>query len=272
MEWSVVYEKAIRDDGSLYFPERLTQEFLDQARRTMGSFIFANQYLNTIVPESERKFRKEWLRYTTEIPKNVKRFAFIDPAFRQNKHSDFTGIAVVFVDTDKNWYVRLATHYKLTPTQIVNKCFDLCKEFNLDAIGVEGVAYQEALIYLISEEMQRRDHFIPLKGIMRLKASKEVRIMGLVPRFEYGSLLLWPGMMDFEQEYHTFPRGTHDDILDALASIEEIVYYPEKEINKLEQPHSPHDPNYEKWIIQQYSERANQDSGGSGSFGEADHF
>jgi len=37
-KWSVVYERAIREDGSLLFPERLTQEFLDNARRTMGSF------------------------------------------------------------------------------------------------------------------------------------------------------------------------------------------------------------------------------------------
>lgn len=264
MKWDVVYERAIRDDGSLFFPERLTKEFLEQARRTMGSYLFANQYQNIIVPDDEKKFRKEWLRYTTEIPDLTYSFGFIDPAIGQRKRSDFTGISVIHVDVAGNWYLRLAARYRLTPTQIVNKAFELCDQFKLSALGVESVAYQEALLYLMSEEMNVRQKVIPVKGITRSRISKDTRILGLVPRFEWAKIFIYPGMTDFEDEYDSFPRGTHDDILDALASLEELVYYPVKENQKLEQPHSPHDPNYEKWYIQQLVERSNSQNSDSG--------
>lgn len=257
MEWSIVYEKAIRDDGTLYFPERLTAEFLDSARRTMGSYLFANQYQNVIIPDEEKKFRKEWLKYSTVLPSVSYRFGFIDPAIGQKKRSDYTGIAIIHVDQDKRWYLNYAARFRLTPSQIVNKTFEICEQFKLDCLGIENVAFQEALLYLISEEMIKRDKMLPIKGITRSNVSKETRILGLVPRFEWGRIDVYPGMIDFEDEYDSFPRGTHDDILDALASLEELVYYPERESTKLEQPHSPHDPNYEKWYIQQLVERSN---------------
>lgn len=264
MQWSVVYEKAIRDDGSLLFPERLTKEFLQQARRTMGSYLYANQYQNEVIPEDEKRFKAPWLRYYKEIPENTHRFGFIDPAIGQLKHHDWTGIAIVDVDYQSNWYLRVAAHYRLTPTEIVNKMFEICDQFKLKALGVESVAYQEALLYFVSEEMRKRQKTIPVTGITRNHTSKATRILGLVPRFEWGTLMIAPGMTDFEDEYNSYPRGTHDDILDAIASLEEIVFYPQKEEKKLEQPSSPADPNYEKWYIQQLAKRGaqSQENGG----------
>ena len=256
MRWSLVYEKAIREDGSLLFPQRLTKEFLESARRTMGSYLFANQYQNEVIPDDEKVFKPQWLRYYKTIPANTYRFCFIDPAIGQKKHHDYTGIAVIDVDTDGVWYLRVAARYRLTPTQIIDKMFELQEEWQLKGLGVEQVAYQEALLYLLSERMRATQKIIPVTGIKRNQTSKQTRILGLVPRFEWGKLLISQGMTDFEDEYGSFPRGSFDDILDSLASLEEIVFYPTKEKEKqLEQPHSAHDPNYERWIRQQMVER-----------------
>lgn len=255
MKWSVVYEQAIRKDGSLLFPERLTKEFLENARRTMGSYLFANQYQNEVIPDDEKTFKPHWLKYYKEIPSGTYRFGFIDPAIGQLKHHDYTGIAVVDVDSDGVWYLRMATRVRLNPTEIVDKMFDLVDTFQLKALGVETVAYQEALLYILSEKMKRDKKTIPVTGIKRSQVSKNTRILGLVPRFEWGRLLVAQGMVDFEDEYGTFPRGNHDDILDALASLEEIVHYPEKKEKKIEKPHSPHDPNYERWYIRNLAEK-----------------
>lgn len=251
MKWDVVYEKAIRSDGSLLFPERLTKEFLEQARRTMGSYLFANQYQNEVIPEDEKVFKPEWLRYWKEIPSNTYRFGFIDPAIGQKEHHDYTGVVVVDVDVNGFWYVRLAHRYRLTPTEIIAKMFDLQREFKLKALGVEVVAYQEALLYMLDTEMKRRQMILPVKGITRKSVSKETRILGLVPRFEWNRILLAPGLLALEDELASFPRGAHDDVLDALASLEELVFVPQKESTELKKPHSPSDPNYERWLIQQ---------------------
>lgn len=258
--WRLVYKKAIADDGTLLFPERLTKEFLERARRTMGSYLFANQYQNEVIPDDERRFKKHWIRYHSAIPSNVYRFAFVDPAIGQKDHSDYTGYCVVDVDSDGQWWTRLARRERLTPSEQVDLMFRLHAEFGLKGLGVEIVAYQEALLYMLDEEMRRRKVILPVKGIRRQAVSKETRILGLVPRFEWNRITLAPGMTDLEDELLSFPRGSHDDILDSLASLEELVFYPEKEKEKpLEQPHSPADPNYERWVIQQLAKRQSQD-------------
>lgn len=256
--WDVVYKKAIADDGTLLFPERLTTEFLARARRTMGSYLFANQYQNEVISEDEKVFKRNWLRYFNSIPQRTNRFAFIDPAIGQNKHNDYTGICVIHTDSSGLWYLVKADRYRLTPTQIIDKMFELVDVYQLNALGVEIVAYQEALLYILDEAMQKRRRILPVKGVRRQGINKNTRILGLVPRFEWGKLLVNQGMTDFEDEYNSFPRASHDDILDALASLEEIVSYPENKEVPLERPESPHDPNYERWLLHDLQKRANE--------------
>lgn len=259
MEWSVVYESATRKDGSLLFPERLTLEFLDNARRVMGPYNYENQYQNQVIPEDEKRFKPHWLRYFHSLPDTVYTFAFVDPAIGQKEHHDYTGIAVVSVDPDANWYVRVANRYRLTPTEIVEKVFEIHKTFKCQAIGIESVGYQEALLYILDEEMKKRQTIVPVRGITRSRQSKESRILGLVPRFDLGRCMVMQGMLDFEEEYATFPRGSYDDILDALASIDNVVLYPERKKETLTQPHSPQDKNYESWVIRQMVKRQKEE-------------
>lgn len=258
--WSLVYKKAIEPDGNLLFPQKLSREFLESARRTMGSYLFANQYMNEVIPAEDRRFKPEWNKYWSVLPSPCYRFAFVDPAIGQKDHSDYTAIVMIEVSEDGIWYVRLANRYRISPTQIVEKLFDLHKEFNLQAIGIEVVAYQEALLYMLDEEMRRRQEVLPVKGITRKAISKETRILGLVPRFEWGKIFLCGGLRDLEDEMSMFPRASHDDLLDALSSLEEVVFYPQKEKVKLDKPNSPADPNYEKWYIQNLAEKAKHEA------------
>ena len=253
--WSVVYKKAINDDGSLLFPERLTHEFLDKARRTMGSYLFANQYQNEIIPEDEQTFKKTWLKYFVQIPERVHRFGFIDPAISEADTADYTGIVVIAVDCEQNWYVEFAERKRLNPSQLIARAFDVCERFSLQTLGVEDVAFQRAILHFTHEEMKRRGKRIPITGVKRgTDKTKETRILGLVPRFEWGTCFLKQGLHDLELELAEFPRGSHDDLLDALSSLEEIVHYPSKVRSANVSP-SPNSPEYESWYIKQLYKR-----------------
>lgn len=248
--WAVVYDKAIRDDGSLLFPKKLSQEFLDAQKRLQGSYIFAHQYQNEIIPSEDQDFKRDWLRYYTELPQIKHTFAFIDPAISLEDHACFTAVVVVDVDSDDMWYLKMARRLRITATQTIELMFKIQEIYKPQIIGVEIVAYQEALMHFLDSEMRARGKVIPVHGVRRSgEQSKMLRIRSLVPRFEWQRILLKPGLTEFEDEYLKFPRGSYVDILDALSSLEEIAYKPEspKEVDRVR---NPNHPEYEKYYIQ----------------------
>ena len=257
MQWHVVYKGAYNQDGSLFFPEKLTHEFLERQKKEQGSYIFSNQYLNEIIPADMQTFKKEWFRYYDNLPKNVYNFAFIDPAIGQADTNDYTGVVVVAVDPDNRWYVRFARRYRITPSQIISLIFELHKNFNCQGIGIEEVAYQKALLYFLSDEMKRRMNYLPIKGIKPpTDKTKEMRILALVPHFEWGRVFLNKGLNDLELELLSFPRGAHDDLIDSLAYIPSIAFSPPPE-KQWAKPPAPNHPDYERYYIDQLQKNKN---------------
>lgn len=258
-DWSVVYKSAYNRDGSSVFPEKLPLEELDRLRKELGSYIFANQYLNKIIPDEARIFRPEWLKAYSKLPDIYNTTAFIDPAIGQDEHHDFTALTIVHADPDGNWFLRVAKRLRINPTQIVDLCFRVAEEYSPTCIGIETVAFQEALLHMVSEEMKRRQKIIPVKGLKRsTDKSKIMRISALVPRFEWGRILINQGLTDFEDEYTHFPRGAHDDLLDSLASHDEIILYPERPVPNYDNV-GPNHPMYEKKYIESLRNRRNHE-------------
>lgn len=252
MKWNVILRRAYNDDGSLFFPERLTQEFLEDKKRALGSYIFANQYLNEIIPADRQTFKREWFRYYSALPKKKTTFIFVDPALSEADTADFTGVVVLHVDQNKDWFIPYAKRYRISPPELVRHLFELNREFKPNIIGIEAVAYQKALLYFLDEEMRRRNVILPVKDVKYPnRNSKQTRILSLVPRMEFGHMMFAQGLTDLELELLQFPRASHDDLLDSLAGMEYIAYPPSSKEDEMKKPNSPSDPNYEKWFIQQ---------------------
>ena len=129
--------------------------------------------------------------------------------------------------------------------------FEIHKNFKCAGIGIEEVAFQKALIYMMGDEMKRRNQFLPIQGVKPpTDKTKEMKILGLVPRFEWGRIFLNRGLTDLELELLSFPRAAHDDLSDALSSIDLIAFAPK--VEKLwEKPLAPNHPDYEKWYLHQ---------------------
>lgn len=261
-KWACVYEKAIRDDGSLLFPKKLSEDYLKRQRKAQGSYIFAHQYLNEIIPSENQDFKKEWIKYYDEGPKVKHTFAFIDPAISLEDNACFTALAVIDVDTDGIWYLKAARRVRITATETIALIFKLQEIYKCQIIGVESVAYQMALMHFLDAEMKRRKQVVPVHAIHPgTDKSKHTRIRALVPRFEWGRIFIKRGLHEFEDEYLKFPRGTFVDILDALSSIEEIAYPPDKP-KEPQRELAPNHPQYEKQLIRKLLEKAQRTAEG----------
>jgi len=249
-KFAVAYDKAIREDGTLLFPEKLSKEFLESQRKSQGSYIFAHQYQNEIIPSDDQDFKKEWLAYYSALPKRLTTVVVIDPAISLDQEACYTSAVVLHCDENNQRYLRMAQRFKITATKTVELIFKLNEMFKPQLIGVESVAYQMSLLHFCVAESKKRNVSIPLHAIKRgPDKSKEMRIRSLVPWFEWQRTLVKPGLVDFEDEYLKFPRGSYRDILDALADAQELAYPPQKErTSNVTLP--PNHPEYERQFIE----------------------
>ena len=265
IKWSCVYDSAVRDDGSLLFPARLSKEYLDGQRKLQGSYIYAHQYLNQIIPSDEQDFKRSWLRYYEATPKYKTTFAFLDPAISLEDSACFTALTIIDVDEANNWYLKVAKRLRITATQTISLIFDVYEHYKPQVIGIEVVAYQEALMHFLDSEMKRRRITIPVHGVRRSSdVSKMMRIRSLVPRFEWQRILIKPGLTEFEDEYLKFPRGTFVDILDALSSLEELAYPPDpnrKDNRELPRNHPQYEGQYIRHLAEKKSREAEEGDG-----------
>ncbi len=250
-KFAVCYDKAIRDDGTLLFPEKLSQGFLDSQRKSQGSYIFAHQYQNEIIPAEDQDFKKEWLSYYKALPTRKTTVCMIDPAISLDQEACYTAIVVVDCDENNQRYLRYARRVRITATQTVDMIFKVYEAFKPNIIGVESVGYQMALLHFIVAESRRRNISIPIHAVKRAPdKSKGMRIRSLVPWFETQRVLVKQGLTEFEDEYAKFPRGSYVDILDAFSDAMDLCYPPQKQRKDNVQLPPTH-PDYEREYIRQ---------------------
>lgn len=62
-EYKKLIRKAYNPDGSLYFPESLSQEFLEEQRSKLEDRMFANWYLNEPIEEGSKVFHRAHMKF-----------------------------------------------------------------------------------------------------------------------------------------------------------------------------------------------------------------
>jgi predicted phage terminase large subunit-like protein len=221
--------RAINDWGALW-PEHLDLAKLeaiktDYINQGLG-FLFYQEYQNDPITDENRKFKREKIKYFTNDDLGFKKLVYyitIDRAYSMEKTADFTAIIVNGVDVENNWFIQQAERFKGTEQDLINKIFDLKAYYNPDKIGIEQKAFEYTLKPNLENEMRRRNNFFLVEELKDLGRSKNIRIEGLVPRFETGSIYLRKEQSDLVDELLMFPKAVHDDLIDALSYQLEIA-------------------------------------------------
>jgi len=197
-------------------------------------YLFYQEYQNDPISDENRKFKIEKFKYFTEKEidkKELSTFVTYDRAYSLAKTADFTGKTVISVDTENNWYVRQAIRLKATEADLIADMFDTKKHFSPQVIGVEQKAYEYTIKVALEDEMRKRGIFFSIEELKDGGTAKTKRIEGLVPRFESGSIYFKRDQTDLIDEMITFPKGIHDDLVDALAHQLGIADKPQGDIS-----------------------------------------
>jgi len=222
-------------DGKPSWSAKYTLEEIETEKdnfRKLGKLnIWLKEKMCEAISDETRTFLKEDFRYYSPslmpdlIPKcNI--FIAVDLAISEKHTADYTAIMVVGINSENHWFIFDCVYGRFDPSQTIDHIFNLVKKWRPMIVGIEKVAFQRALIHFVMKEMPARDCFFAIKELEAEK-QKELRIKSLQPRFRAKTMWLpeyasW--LTEMESELLRFPKGLHDDLIDALAYIPTFSY------------------------------------------------
>ena len=221
------------EQGHSAWPERWPADKIQEerdvfARQGKTDIWFREKMCQAISPESQ-KFKREYFKYYDTIKTDgMSIYTTVDLAVSQKKNADYSAIVTVGVNSENHWFVLDVEYGRYDPTTTMDAIFSAYEKWRPLAVGIETVAYQAALKHFLEKEMPKRNLFFRITEL-KAEKKKELRIDAMQPRFAVGSVWFRRGALwldKLESELLAYPNGAHDDVIDALAYMEQIAAVP----------------------------------------------
>lgn len=231
------YIRKVVEKGSPIFPEAICLTEADRVEaikkglklesierlKSSTDAQFYGQYLNDPLDDALLEFKREWFQTIPDAWKgeliNTPSIVSIDPAFRLKQTADRSGICVTKTLKDNSVCVMEAVGIRANPQMLVDYIFQMVDKYQpVQKVLLETVVSQIMLMNLLQDEMKKRNKFFVLHEVKpESNENKAVRIRGLIPHYSNRRIFHMPHLMDLENELLEFPKGMHDDIIDALS-------------------------------------------------------
>lgn len=236
LEYYDVMNRQIVENGKLIFPKKFNKQFdpikknwihvdypcmdyVDHLKRSLTPAEFSAQYMNNPVDEENQIFKKDYFKYYDRRPERLYVSMTIDPAISEKQAADSFAINISGMDENYDIYVLDTVKGKWKVSEQVENIFTKYEQWKPSAVGLETVSYQKALKAWLEEKMRSRGVYFPITELNRSSnETKEFRIKALEPFYREGKVYHAKWMKSLEDELLTFPKGKHDDEIDALAS------------------------------------------------------
>lgn len=197
---------------------RESRGVLNEIRRSMGSVDFAAQYQQTPVPPSGNMVDWSWFKFFDEAPACKPGDRFIlswDTALSPSELSDYSVCMVLQIRKDTVWVLDLVRGRFDYPT-LKRRAIQLHRQWS--PIGEYRLVIENkgSGMSLIQDLINQ--NIYPIR--VQPSGDKVMRMHAQTARIESGSVFLprraaW--LDDFRTELLAFPRGRHDDQVDALS-------------------------------------------------------
>ena len=208
-----------RKQGEALNPHLESLTKLKEIQNTLGNYNFQSQYQQNPIPEKGNVINFDWFKRYSVLPQDGRRRARIiqswDTAMTEHDGSDYS-VCVTAQVINKQYYIRDVFRKKLLFPDLVKEVKRLKSHYNAREVFIEDKASGVELIQFL--------HRQGVPGIQAIKpeGSKEDRIAAQSTLIENGRVFIpqsAPWIEEFKREVNAFPRGAHDDQLDALAQL-----------------------------------------------------
>lgn len=204
-----------RQVGQPLWEERFPLKKLEEIKKAIGSYWFSALYQGAPAPREGAIFRKEWIRYYTQIPENFDEIIISwDMAFKKTVSGSYV-CGQVWGRKGAYYYLLDLVRGHWSFTETLQYVVMLAEKYpTYSKIIIEEKANGPAIIDIFKKEIPKIFPYNP-------KESKEARANAVAPLWEAGNVLLpatkekW--VEDFIYEILAFPLGMYDDQVDAMT-------------------------------------------------------
>ena len=206
---------------------------IEAARSSMSSMSFRQEFEASFETFTGGVFKEEWFKKGPE-PEEGSYVIAIDPAGfesiekeRNLKRSrlDETAIAIVKIDRDK-WWVKNILHGRWNIKETAKKILTSAIKVESSTVGIETGSLRNAILPYLEDEMRTQGQYVSIIEMRHGGKKKTERIVwSLQGRMEHGQITFNEDVdwKSFVSQMVDFPnRMSHDDMLDALAYIDQV--------------------------------------------------
>lgn len=228
------YKNAIEEKGHELWPELWPHERLQEKKEEIGTFFFSHEYMNDPISDENAPIKEDMIRYWTALPGQLSGVLILDPAYSEEKSSDYKTAALIGIDHLMNRYLCDLVHTRCKTGEYFNAIINLWKRhqhwifaIGIPNTGVEKEFYRSFLKFC--DEIKCYPPVVEIKNSFtgqdgKTHKQKKLRMVAaLQPLFERGKYYIHESHKVAKGEILQLGTSRHDDITDCMASGEQII-------------------------------------------------
>ena len=243
--WNLTTYKAILDSGVPLWPSRWPLSKLEERKQfyidSGTPAKFYQEYMNQAKSPEDQIFNEEdivdnfysgnirfsdehnswYIKLDDGSIEYVNIYMGVDPASTISTRNDYSVIMVIGVTSNYDYYIIEYWRKRVLPMDCADEIFKIAERYKpVKRINIETISYQEMLRDYVYKRSKKEGKFLPgieqgIKGYGNQK-KKDRLFEGLQPMFKAGAVHLKKNMHEFIGELLDFPKGSHDDTIDAF--------------------------------------------------------
>jgi len=254
LEYHKIFYQALNNyptNPTSLWPDKWSVETLIKMMKDRPT-MFAKEYQNDPASGSNVRFEKKDFRYwrnedgryilfgeqnqvlTTGLLSDCRAAVACDLAWKEKRSggADSTVILPAFLTPDNYLLVEdYICKTGMRPDEFIEHIFLMVERLEKITGSSVPVGFEKAMLenvtqWMMKKDMKTRNKFLVTKELV-WDADKETRIeMRLQPRYSQHVIFHKQGMGELEHQLVRFPSATHDDIIDSLQGVCQLLQYP----------------------------------------------
>ena len=224
--WEVVKLPALSEDGKALWPERYPVETLDRIRRNTFARDWSALYQQEPAPEEGDYFKSDWLKPVDRLPDlaTMRVYGGSDYAVTADG-GDYTVHVVVGIDPDGRMYLLDLWRKQASSDVWVEAFCDLVLRWKPMGWAEEQGQIRAGIGPYLDKRCIERKAFVyrepfPTRGDKAVRAQSIRGRMALSGLYIQENALWFPAL---RSELLSFPAGKHDDQVDALGLVGQLL-------------------------------------------------